>query len=74
MIDSLSIAFNIFARCMLTSLSVDEILLLRDGNQSTIFRGLPFKVKIRKNVVLSYTCSCRIHTDAMNNRRRKTSL
>ena len=26
------------------------------------------------NVILSYTCSCKIHTDAMNNRRRKTSL
>ena len=25
-------------------------------------------------VAFSYTCSCRIHTDAMNNRRRKTSL
>ena len=25
-------------------------------------------------VAFSYTCSCRIHTEAMNNRRRKTSL
>ena len=25
-------------------------------------------------VVFSYTCSCRIHTDAMNNRRAKNSL
>ena len=25
-------------------------------------------------VAFSYTCSCRIHTDAMNNKRRKTSL
>ena len=25
-------------------------------------------------VAFSYTCPCRIHTDAMNNRRRKTSL
>ena len=26
------------------------------------------------SVAFSYTCSCRIHSDAMNNRRRKTSL
>ena len=27
-----------------------------------------------KVVILSYACSCQIHTDAMNNRHRKTSL
>ena len=28
----------------------------------------------RSFVIYTYTCSCRIHIDAMNNRRRKTSL
>ena len=27
-----------------------------------------------RSVIFSYACSCRIHTDAMKNRRRKTSL
>ena len=31
---------------MLTSLSVDEILLPHHGNLSTIFRGLPIKVEM----------------------------
>ena len=34
MIDNLSIAVNAFARCMLTSLSVDEMLLPRYVNRS----------------------------------------
>ena len=40
MIDSLSIVFHTFARCMWTSLSVDEMLLPRFVNRSTDFKGL----------------------------------
>ena len=43
MIDNLSIALQDFALCMLTSFSVDEILLPRYMNCSTNFRGLPLK-------------------------------
>ena len=46
MIDSLSIVFHAFSWCMLTSLSVDEILLLRYVNLSTNFLGLPLKVEM----------------------------
>ena len=46
MIDKLSIAVQAFARWMLTSLLVEEILLLRYVNLSTCFRGLPLKVEI----------------------------
>ena len=42
MIDNLSIAVLTFARCMLTSLSLDEILP-RYANSSTNYRRLPFK-------------------------------
>ena len=35
-------AVHTFARCILTSLSVDETLLLRYVNLSTNFRGLSF--------------------------------
>ena len=40
-IDNLSKAAHTFAMCWLTSLSVEEILLLRYGNWSAYFRGLP---------------------------------
>ena len=40
MIDSLSVAVHALPMCMLTSLSVDEILLLRYMNRSTNFRCL----------------------------------
>ena len=43
MIDNLSIAVHAFAKYRLTSLSVDEILLLRYMNFSTNFRDLPLK-------------------------------
>ena len=46
MINNLSISVHAFTRHMLTSLSVDEILLLRYMNLSTNFRGLPLQVKI----------------------------
>ena len=42
MIDNLSIAIHALLMRMLTSLSVDEILLLRYVNWSSYFRGLPF--------------------------------
>ena len=45
-IDNLSIAVTNFARCMLTSFSVDEILLLRYVNWSTNFKSLPHEMKI----------------------------
>ena len=40
MINSQSVAFHVYAKCMLTPLSVDEILLLRYVNWSPNFRGL----------------------------------
>ena len=40
MINNLSIAVRAFTLCMLTLLSVDEILLLRYVNLSTNFRSL----------------------------------
>ena len=43
MIDNLLIAVHDFARHMLTSLSIDEILLPRYENLSTNFRGLLLK-------------------------------
>ena len=39
-------AVNAFTRCMLTSLSIDEILLPRYVNLSTNFRGLPLRVEM----------------------------
>ena len=46
MIDNLSTAVHAFARYMLTSLSVDELLLPRSGNLPIYFRGLPLGVMI----------------------------
>ena len=40
------IVFHIISQRMLTSLSVDEMLLPRDGNRSTNFRDLRLRVKI----------------------------
>ena len=57
MIDILSIAVHPYPMCMLTSLSVDEIFLLKYVNWSTNFRGLPLKMEIAvyglKHLVLS---------------------
>ena len=44
MIDNLLITIHSFTWCILTSLSVDEILLPSYVNLSTNFRGLPLKV------------------------------
>ena len=44
--ENLSIAVHAFARRMLTSLSVDEMLLSRYVNRSTDFKGLPLKVEM----------------------------
>ena len=46
MIDNLSIAVHDFAWRMLTSLSVNKILLPRYVNRSTNFRGLTLKVEM----------------------------
>ena len=46
MIYKLSLAGHAFARHILTSLSVDEILQPRYVNLSTNFRGLSFRVQI----------------------------
>ena len=43
MIDNVSVALHNFAWRILTSLSVDEILLPRHVNWSTNFKNLPFK-------------------------------
>ena len=45
MVINISIAVHALLMCMLTSLSVDEILLPRYMNWSTNFKGLPFDVK-----------------------------
>ena len=45
-IDTRSIAFYVFTRCMPTALSVDEILLSRYVNLCTNFISLPTKVKM----------------------------
>ena len=46
MINSLLIAIHAYAGYILTSLSVDETLLLRYLNLSTNFRGPPFRVEM----------------------------
>ena len=45
-IDNLSIAVHAFVRCMLSSLSADEILLPSYVNLSSNFRGLPLRVEM----------------------------
>ena len=45
-INNLSIAVHVFARCMMTSLSVDEILLPKYVNVSINFRNLPLNVEV----------------------------
>ena len=52
---------NLFVRCMLTSLSVDEILLQTYVRWSTNFRGLPLKEEIAPSCLkheLCSTCVC----------------
>ena len=46
MVDNLPVPSHAFPMRMLTSLSVDKILLLRYINYSNNFRGLPFNEKI----------------------------
>ena len=62
MIDNLPIAFHVFARHMLPSLSVDEILLPSYVNWCTNFRGLsltlkmvPFCLKHMNSVLFAFT-------------------
>ena len=51
MIDSLSVAVHAFARCISTSLTVDEILLPRYMNLSTNSRGPPFNVEMVRSLL-----------------------
>ena len=46
MAHNLAIAFHAFTSYMLSSLSIDEILLSRYGNWSTNFRGSPLRVEM----------------------------
>ena len=46
MMENLLIEFHAFARHILTSLSVDAMLLQRYVIKPTTFRGLPIKVEI----------------------------
>ena len=62
MIDILSIAIHTFSKCILTSLSVDEILLPRYVNLFTNFIGLtcivkmaPSHLKLLKTVLFAFT-------------------
>ena len=48
MINDLLIAFHTFPRYVLTSFSVDEILVPRYVNLSTDFRGIPHSVEMVK--------------------------
>ena len=55
---------------VIVSFSRDECICLWQRNPN-------FKIYTLSTILsaaFSYKCSCRIHTDAMNNRRRKTSL
>ena len=55
MINSQLIEVHTFARCILISLSVDEILLLRYVNLFTNFRGLPFRVEMAPRLKHMYS-------------------
>ena len=46
MINNMSMAVHAFSRRMMSSLSVDKILLSRYMNKSNNFRGLPLKIEI----------------------------
>ena len=62
MINSLSMVAYAFTRHILTSLSVDEMLLPRYMNLSTNFRGLPFRVEMTPSwLKLRFVC---IHVEA----------
>ena len=56
MIDNLSTAVHTFARCILTSLSVDEIMLPRYVNSTTNFKGSSHQKE--------KTASCFKHTNS----------
>ena len=64
MIDGQSTIIHTFARYMLTSLSVHEILLSGYINRSSIFRGLPLKIemapsclKLMNSILFAFTLS-----------------
>ena len=56
MIDNLPIAVYAFARWMVKSLSVDEMLLQKYVNWSTDFRSLPLKVKMAPSCLKHMNC------------------
>ena len=56
-IDSQSIAVHAFLTCLLTSLSVDKILLPRYVNLFTNFKGSPFNVEMDTNPCCEYGLS-----------------
>ena len=81
MSDSLSIAVHIFERRILTSLSLEKILLPMYMNLSTNFRGLPFvknfKKKISKKKLLAsstkkHKCNLELKMKKGNKRRNRT--
>ena len=68
-IDILLIAFHAFASCVLTSLSVDEILLSDNMNWSTNFRGLPIRVEMTSFLFKTYVlCFISIYVDTIYSR------
>ena len=61
MIDNQSIVVYIFAQYMLTSLSIDKILLPRYVNLSTNFRGLLLKVEMAPSCLKQMNCFICVH-------------
>ena len=64
MIDNQSITVHAFARYMLISLSVDEILLPRYVNLSTNFRDLPINVQITPSCLKHWNSFICVHVEA----------
>ena len=64
MIDNLLIAVHAFARCMLTSFSIDEILLLRYMDLSTNLRALPLRVEMVPSHLKCILCFICIYVEA----------
>ena len=56
MINNLSRAYYTFTRCILTSFSVDEILLPRYVYSSTNFRGLPLRMEMAPSCLRHINC------------------
>ena len=63
MIDNLSIAVHPFPMRILTSLSIDEILLPRYVNWSTNIRCLALKVEMAPSCLSTWTCFICLHIE-----------